>query len=1048
MISQSLVFPIARKRRVAGASKWNEWGIVRMGKLPIGKGSKKNRRLHVKSAVSLATCLATLLLTPIRLTPLAETKAGTPKPAPLSSRLHYPEFQTDLLPVFRVHCLRCHDSDTRMAGLNLSTSAGLFQGSASGSIVVPGEPKESPLYEMVRKGAMPPDGKTELSPAEVDVIRAWIESIASHASGDSPYSTGTQLPPVSQHDVIPLMLLHCTPCHGQRLQEAGLDLRSKTSMLRGGQSGPAIVPGKPEESLIIQRIRAREMPPRGREVEASLRQMNTRGLERLTQWIALGAPEVQREEQDEETGSGSLVTPQDRRFWSFQPPRAARPPRPTASDPSRLRNPVDAFIVRKLEEKGLSLSPEADRLTLIRRAAFDLTGLPPEPEEVKRFLADPNPAAYEALIERLLDSPRYGERWGRHWLDLVGYSDRPHAYRYRDYVIRSLNADKPYDRFLLEQLAGDELVDLAREPIITQETMDNLIATGFLRMVNDETGNRLTNFVPHRLQVISDQIQIFSSSLLGLTIGCARCHNHKFDPIPQRDYYRLAALFKGAFDEHDWIPPEITDDPNRPMLVKETRVLSYVTPLANPFRLHEERLKREAHNDKFNSEIESLQAALKQKAKPLEEKLINRRLAVLPKALHQDLREMLATPPEDRTQAQKDLAKKFEQGLKIRFGDLEEIDQDYRKASEKTARQVKLLKAKIKPEPLIRALWDRGSPSPTYILRRGDPMSPGRWVEPGVPAALTEGQTSLKVAPPWTGAQKTGRRLALARWLVGPNHPLTARVMVNRIWKHHFGRGIVQTPGNFGRTGARPTHPELLDWLALEFIRQGWSPKAMHRLMMTSSAYRQISTVTPALERLDPQNLLLSRMPLRRMEAEVLRDTLFLVSDRLDETPGGPPDPVLERKDGLATSVATSRGWRRSIYITQQTSHRIGASNPTILDTFDFPEMTPNCLERVESTVVPQALHLMNDMTVRKLADSLAERVRREAGGDPSHPIEQAYWIVLNRPPTPEEKAVSQQALLELEKTAGSAERDKVAEQALAKFCLTLLNSAGFIYID
>ncbi len=1018
-----------------------------MWELPVRNGLKEKRRRRATSAVPLVTCFATLLLTPIRLTPLAELKEGTPELETLSSGSHDPEFQNDLLPVFRAHCLRCHNSDTQVAGLDLSTSSGLFKGSASGSIVVPGKPEESQLYEMIRKGAMPPDGQTEPSPSEVDVIRLWIESLAHHASGDTPYSAGTQPPPISQRDVIPLMLLHCTPCHGQRLQEAGLDLRSKASMLRGGRSGPAIVPGKPEESLIIQKIRAREMPPRGREVEASLRQMSARGLERVTQWIGLGAPEVQSEE-DEDNGASSLVTAEDRRFWSFQPPRAIRPPRPKASHPSRLRNPLDAFIQAKLEEKGLSLSPEADRLTLIRRAAFDLTGLPPEPDEVRRFLADPNPAAYEALIERLLDSPRYGERWGRYWLDLVGYSDRPHAYRYRDYVIRSLNADKPFDRFLLEQLAGDELADLAKEPIITQEAMDNLIATGFLRMVNDETGTRLTNFVPHRLQVINEQIRIFSSSLLALTVGCARCHNHKFDPIPQRDYYRLAALFKGAFDEHDWLPPAITDDPNRPMLVKETRVLPYVTPLANPFRLHEERLKREAHNEKLNSAIESLQAALKQKAKPLEEQLINRRLAEVPKALHQDLREMLATPPEDRTPAQKDLAKKFEKRLKIRFVDLEEFDGDYRKASEATARQVKLLKAKIKPESVIRALWDRGSPSPTYILRRGDPMSPGRWVEPGVPSVLTDGRTPLEITPPWEGARKTGRRLALARWLVHPQHPLTARVMVNRIWKHHFGGGIVRTLGNFGRTGAQPTHPELLDWLALEFIRQGWSPKAMHRLMMTSRTYRQVSTVTPQIERLDPENRLISRMPLLRMDAEVIRDTLFLVADRLDETPGGLPDPVLERKDGLATSVATSRGWRRSIYVTQQTSHQRGASNPTILDTFDFPEMTPNCLERVESTVVPQALHLMNDMTVRKLADSLAERTRREAGANPSHRIEQAYWIVLSRPPTPEELVVSRQALLELEKTAGSSEADNAAEQALAKFCLTLLNSAGFIYID
>ena len=1021
--------------------------VQEMETLPAGKAWNRNRKRGVltTSAVGLAAGLAALLLT---LPGPAPLQAALPATSQQVSPAPPPEFQTDLLPVLRTHCLRCHNSEARLAGLDLSTEASLFRGSASGSVLVPGRPQESPLYRMVHEGLMPPDQQTEPSPSEMDILRDWIATLPVPGSPEHSRVSRAGASTITQQDIIPLMLLHCTACHGQRIQEAGLDLRSKASMLKGGKSGPAIVPGKPDESLVVQRIRAREMPPSEREVEASLRPMSSRGLEQLVRWIALGAPEVDRNNRDQQNGSDPLVSDEDRRFWSFQPPKATPPPLPGPVDLSRLRNPVDAFIAAKLQEKGLRLSPEADRLTLIRRASFDLTGLPPEPEEVRRFLADPDPAAYEALVERLLDSPRYGERWGRHWLDLVGYSDRRHAWRYRDYVIRSFNAGKAYDRFLLEQLAGDELADLSRQAVLTREGMDNLIATGFLRMVNDGTGNRLTNFVSHRIQVISEQIQIFSSSLMGLTMGCARCHNHKFDPIPQRDYYRLAALFKGAFDEHDWLPPAITDDPNRPMLAKETRVLPFFTPMANPFRLHEERARHEAHNGKINGEIESLQATLKQKAKPVEERFINLRLAELPEELRPDLREMLDTPPEDRTPAQKELAGKYEQGLKIRFSDLEDIDPDYRKASEETAGKVKLLRAGLRPEPLIRALWDRGSPSPTYILRRGNPMSPGRWVEPGVPAVLTRGHSPLEIKPPWEGAQKTGRRLALARWLVGPDHPLTARVMVNRIWKHHFGRGIVSTLGNFGRTGARPSHPELLDWLALEFIRQDWSPKALHRMIMTSATYRQSSNVTPLHERLDPENLRLSRMPLRRMDAEVLRDTLYLISDRLNEMPGGLPDPVLQRKDGLATAVPTPGGWRRSIYVAQQTSHRMGSSNPTILDTFDFPEMTPNCLERVESTVVPQALHLLNDPTVRQLAGSLAERVRREAGSDPARRIEQAYWIVLNRPPTSEEEAVSRQALETLEKSAENTGGKKVVEQALAKFCHTLLNSAGFLYID
>ena len=892
---------------------------------------------------------------------------------------------------------------------------------------------------------MPADRKTELSETEVETIRAWIESAAQQ---EDPSAT----PQVTQLDTIPLMLLHCTACHGQRFQEGGLDLRSKAAMLKGGKSGPAMVSGKPEESLMVQRIRSGEMPPQEREVEASVRPMSARELDQLIQWIAQGAPEVDPEPSVAATRLDPLVSDQDRQFWAFRPPQAVEiPSMRHVSNVPRVRNPIDTFILCKLEEKGLSLSPEADRLTLIRRAYFDLTGLPPEPEDVKAFLTDPDENAYEALIERLLVSPRYGERWGRYWLDLVGYADREDAYRYRDYVIRSLNADKPYDRFLMEQLAGDELVNAEKAPAVTQEIMDNLVATSFLRMARDSTGQRLINFVEHRLQVIKDQIKIFSSSILALTIGCARCHNHKFDPIPQRDYYRLTALFKGAFDEHDWLPPTFADsDPNRPVLVKEVRKLPYVTPLANPLQLNEERMKREANNEKLKKEIESLKAALEPKAKPLREKLINQRLARLPQVLHEDLRQMLATAAAERTELQKYLAKKFEEGLKIRFGDLREIDEDYRKAAEATDKRVKLLQVRILPEPQIRALWDRGMPSPTYILQRGDPTSPGRWVEPGVPSVLSDPETPFEIKPPWPGAKKTGRRLALASWLTRPDHPLTARVMVNRVWKHHFERGIVKTLGNFGRTGARPSHPELLDWLALEFIRQGWSMKALHRLIMTSSTYRQASTVTPTHEKLDAENVLLSRMPMRRMEAEVLRDTLFLVSGRLDETRYGPADPVLEREDGLATSVGGEKGWRRSIYVTQYTSHKRGENNPTILATFDFAQMTPNCLERVESTVAPQALHLMNDTTIRSLAASFAERVKREAGTDPLGQIERAYWIVLSRPPTSEEKELSRKALLELERVAAKSapNREAVPTQALAKFCHTLLNSAAFIYID
>jgi hypothetical protein len=626
-------------------------------------------------------------------------------------------------------------------------------------------------------------------------------------------------------------------------------------------------------------------------------------------------------------------------------------------DLARVRNPIDRFILEKLEARGLSLSPEADRWTLLRRASFDLTGLPPEPGEVEAFLENRSPEAYEHLIDRLLASPRYGERWGRYWLDLAGYADsegkreqdlpRPHAWRYRDYVIQSFNADKPYDRFLLEQIAGDELADFEQAAEITPEVYDNLVATGFLRMAPDGTWANITGYVPDRLEVIADEIDVLGSAVMGLTLKCARCHSHKFDPIPQRDYYRLAAVFKGAYDEYDWVKPD-----------------------------------------------------LRPGAAPLSEDAIGGRHL-----------------PHVTTAERRDWEK--------------------RSAAE----------GKPLPEPRIQALWDRGEPTPTYIYRRGDYLSPGKLVGPGVPSVLTDGKTPFEVRPPWPGAKQTGRRLAFARWLVKPDHPLTARVMVNRIWKHHFGAGLVATLANFGKAGAQPTHPELLDWLAHEFVQQGWSIKHMHRLMMTSAAYRQTSAITPQSERLDPSGTLYSRMPMVRLDAEALYDSLLLTAGQLDERRFGPGDAVHVRADGLVTPVGTPRGWRRLIYVEQRRKQIA-----THLETFDFPQMNPNCIERRDSTVAPQALHLMNNGMIEQLAGQFAERVQREAGSEPRRQIERAYLIALSRSPSDEERQIGLDALSELTqqwaKQAGATAGDEPARRALVTFCQTLVNSASFLYVD
>ena len=882
-----------------------------------------------------------------------------------------PSFQTDIEPLLKAKCWRCHGANVRKAELALHTIEGIQKGSESGAIVVAGKSGESRLFEVLHAGEMPPDKKDPFTPEQIALVRKWIDAGASY--GNDLDSAKFRL---TQQDVIPILLLRCTACHGRQKQEAGLDLRTRAAMLRGGKSGPAMVPGNPKQSLLLRRVRAEEMPPRQRLTEVSVKPMELVEMEKLSAWIALGAPEVADEPDAAGTITDPLVRDEDRQFWAFQKPQPVTVPPVRGAD--RVRSPIDSFVLHKLEEKGLTLSPAANRLTLIRRATFDLTGLPPAPAEVEAFVADESPRAYDDLIDRLLASNRYGERWGRHWLDIAGYADcegrreqhlpRPYAYRYRDYVIRAFNNDKPYDRFLLEQIAGDELADCEHAAEITPEMADNIIATAFLRMAPDPTWANLTGFVPDRLEVMADVIDVLGSGIMGMTFKCARCHTHKFDPIPQRDYYRLVALFKGAYDEHDWLKPDqgSLGDLNSRFGV---RTLPYV-PTA------ERRAWQQNGGD-----VQQAIAALK------------------------------AMPQTAETE-----------------------------------RQIKTLEAQRLAEPRIMALWDRGEPSPTFVYRRGDYQNSGSLVQPGVPAVLSDPQKPLEINPPWPNAKSTGRRLAFAKWLTHPEHPLTARVMVNRIWKHHFGQGLVRSVGNFGKTGDPPSHPELLDWLALKFIREQWSIKAMHRILMTSSVYRQTSQVEPPSQKLDPDNRLCSRMPLRRMEAEVLRDSLLFVSDQLNEQQFGPADPV-QLRGGSGLVVA---GNRRSIYVQQLRKEPV-----SLLESFDLPAMNPNCLTRAESLVAPQALHLLNDTGIRELAARLAQRVRNLAGDDPVQQIERAYWITFSRPSSVEELADSRQILEQLTAqwakqlaTAGQPATGEAERRALVTYCHTLLNSAAFLYID
>ena len=796
---------------------------------------------------------------------------------------------------------------------------------------------------------------------------------------DSPAPSALE---VSQHEVLPILLLRCTVCHGGRKAEGELDLRSRASMLRGGKSGPAMVPGKPDESLMLKRLEAEEMPPRRRLVEVSVKTMEDGEIATLRRWIELGAPQAPDPPPTGSVVDDPLVSEKDRGFWSLRSPRRGITA-PEVRDVARVRGPVDAFILRRLEERGLALAPEAEPRVLIRRATFDLTGLPPEPGEIDAFLADERHDAYERLIDGLLDSPRYGERWGRHWLDVAGYSDsegktnqdklRHENYRYRDYVIRAHNADKPFDRFLLEQIAGDELADYESSSEITQEVYDNLVATAFLRQGPDGTWAGITAFVPDRLEVISDAIDVLGRGVLGMTLKCARCHSHKFDPIPQRDYYRLAAMLKGAYDEHDWLKPQSPDK-------------GYIGQRFLPHVTARERRARETRIAEIDAKIV-------------------------------ELRKPAAGAKEvDKTTKEK----------------IEALE-----------------KEKPKGELRIRALWDRGDPSPTYLLTRGNYLTPGVPLEPGVLSALAGTARPPRIEPPWPGAKQTGRRLALARWLVDPEHPLTARVAVNRVWKHHFETGLVASLGNFGRIGARPTHPELLDWLARRFIADGWSLKSLHRLIMTSSVYRQGSKVSAVVRRADPANRLLSRFPLKRLEAEAIRDSILFVAGRLSESPFGPADGVSLRGDGLVTSSSTDGKWRRSIYVRQRRTQL-----PTILEVFDLQPMNPNCLERPRSTVATQALHLLNNGMVQELAQAFARRVADESPAEPARRIERAFLRALGRVPTREEMALTRgtydelRALWSKERRGKDAEEESPDLRALVNVCHALLNSAELIHVD
>lgn len=853
-------------------------------------------------------------------------------------------------------------------------------------------------------------------------------------------------------EIRPIFQSRCLNCHGAATQKASLDMRSKAAMLRGGETGPAIVPGSAEKSLLWEKISGDEMPP-GKE------KLNDAEKKLVRAWLDSGAPGGEAlaaaiatkpamipgaaTEASLPDDVASEVTDEERRFWAFQKP--VRPAIPAVAKAGDVRNPIDAFLLHELTKAGLEYSREADRTALLRRAYFDLTGLPPAPHEVEEFLNDESPQAYERLIDRLLASPRYGERWGRHWLDLAGYADsegilsadyvRTAAWRYRDYVIRAFNADKPYDRFLKEQLAGDELVDYwtARrtKKELGPEVVEALTATGFLRCASDTSRPdfaAIKNAPGYYYQTLDDTLKIFASATMGLTVECAKCHSHKYDPIPQTDYYRLQAVFMSGYRPAQWIPQvqrkldEATDEQDKAAKAHNATVDAAIAPL--------------------KKELDTLQ---KQQAA----KLFAERLAKLPEAIRDDVRAAFDVESAKRSEVQKYLVEKFQKELKPDAKTLPKLLAD---TYPDYAKQVAALDAKVKTEeakrrtlPEIRAFYDLPGEPKTPLLRRGDYTTPGREVSPGVLSVLATAKP-FAWKPPAKDAPTSGRRTALAEWLTQPDHPLTSRVLVNRLWLHHFGQGLVATPDNFGNKGARPSHPELLDWLAVEFTARGWSVKQMHRLIMTSAAYRQSCASNDAAARIDPENKLLWRQRLRRLEAEALRDSILAVSGTLNLEMYGAPVPMQARGGGIGVADDAS-GRRRSVYLQVRRSQPL-----SFLQVFDQPVMETNCTARGVSTVASQALELQNGEFMTAQAAAFAARVAKEAAG---REIDYAVRAAFARLPTAKERTVlaaflERQAERHLPSggTIGPEQRENARRWALADMCHMLLSANEFAYVE
>ena len=810
-------------------------------------------------------------------------------------------------------------------------------------------------------------------------------------------------------DIEPIFKQRCYACHGEQMQQGELRLDSRDNVFRGGGSGvAAVVPGDSANSLLYRYVAGlgdTRMPP----VEPFL---SGEQIEQIREWIDSGAAWP---------GEHSATTAEEpdhfaeaQSHWSFQP--LGRPSPPTirnASVAARVRNPIDAFVFAKLDERGWEPSPEAGQRQLLRRVFLDLTGLPPTVDEQQAFLARPGPSGLDRVIDDLLSRSTYGERWARHWLDLVRYADtngyerdaiKPSVWRYRDYVIRSFNEDKPFDRFAIEQIAGDELPD------VSPETM---VATGFHRLGpwDDEPADPLTD----RYDQLDDLVRTTSEAFLGLTLGCARCHNHKFEPLTAADYYSMVAIYAPL-----------------------TRPRAERTELLRPIGGREDLDAFEVRDRQIRA-IEDEIKAIRHQARS--EFLRSGRSGLPARVV-----TAFETPEPERDQVQVSIVAEFSEKVaalletalaadtRRRIAELEEG------VCELYAETPTTDEAYILHEP-------RREPPASFLLIRGSASNPGPEVEPATPTIL-----SVKADfPEWHADSRTSlRRMALARWIASPSNPLTARVIVNRVWQFHFGEGIVRTPSDFGLMGEAPTHPALLDWLASWFIENRWSIKALHRLIMTSNTYRMSKEWNADYGATDPANLLLWRVPYRRLEVEAIRDSMLAVSGRLNSKMFGPsmypyvPRAALEGSsdpDIIWKEFDEENASRRTIYALVKRSLIV-----PMLEVLDLCDTTKSSAMRKNTAVPTQALTLFNGEFVNRQARYFARRVADLAGADTPARIDLAFRLALARSPTELERR-SLVAFLEAEEADGQG-GDQGRFDAFVQLCRVIFNMSEFSYAD